>query len=73
MRNVLTAAVATALIASGCGTGRLEIDHKKAENLARQIGATGWLPGCRLTRSKSIPFSSSIARAAWEGCEIAIP
>ena len=40
MRILVTAAALTALLASGCGTGRLEIDHKKAEQLARQIGAT---------------------------------
>jgi hypothetical protein len=39
VRILVTAAVATALLAGGCGTGRLEIDHKKAEQLARQIGA----------------------------------
>ena len=39
MRSLVTLAVATALAASGCGTGKLEIDHKKAEDLARGIGA----------------------------------
>ena len=39
MRILVTLALATALVTSGCGTGRLEIDHKKAEDLARQIGA----------------------------------
>jgi Domain of unknown function (DUF4333) len=39
VRSLVTVAVATALAASGCGTGRLEIDHKKAEDLAREIGA----------------------------------
>jgi len=39
VRSLVTVAVATVLVASGCGTGRLEIDHKKAEDLARQIGA----------------------------------
>jgi hypothetical protein len=39
VRILVTAAVATALLASGCGTGRLEIDHKKTEDLARRIGA----------------------------------
>jgi hypothetical protein len=39
VRSLVTVAVATVLAASGCGTGRLEIDHKKAEDLARQIGA----------------------------------
>ena len=39
MRSLVTLAVATALATSGCGSGRLEIDHKKAEDLARQIGA----------------------------------
>ena len=39
MRILVTAAVATALVASGCGTGQLEIDNKKAADLAKQIGA----------------------------------
>ena len=33
-------AVATTVLAGGCGTGQLEIDHKKTEDLAKQIGAT---------------------------------
>jgi len=32
-------AVATAFLAGGCGTGKFTIDHKKAEDLARQVGA----------------------------------
>jgi hypothetical protein len=39
VRSLVTVAVATALAAGGCGTGKLEIDHKKAEDLARGIGA----------------------------------
>jgi hypothetical protein len=39
VRSLVTLAVATALAAGGCGTGKLEIDHKKAEDLARGIGA----------------------------------
>jgi hypothetical protein len=39
VRNLVTAGLATLLVASGCGTGKLEIDHKKAEDLAKQIGA----------------------------------
>ena len=33
-------ALATALVTGGCGTGKREIDHKKAEDLAKQIGVT---------------------------------
>src|SRR3954451_1090151 len=40
VRLVLTAALAIALAAAGCGTGRIEIDHKKAEGLARKIAST---------------------------------
>jgi hypothetical protein len=50
VRKLVTAAVATALLASGCGTGRLEIDHKKAEQLASQIGAVA-----RPVKSASCP------------------
>ena len=39
MRSLVAIAVAGAFLAGGCGTGRLEIDHKKAEDLARRIGA----------------------------------
>ena len=40
VRHVFTAALAIALAATGCGTGRLQIDHKKAEALARKIAST---------------------------------
>jgi hypothetical protein len=39
VRSLLAFALATVLLTSGCGSGRLEIDHEKAEGLARQIGA----------------------------------
>jgi hypothetical protein len=34
-------AVATALLASGCSTGEIKIDQKKAEGLAQRIGNSG--------------------------------
>jgi hypothetical protein len=39
VRSLATIALAAALLGGGCGSGQLVIDHKKAEGLARQIGA----------------------------------
>jgi Domain of unknown function (DUF4333) len=39
VRKLATLSLTAALVASGCSTATHQIDHKKAEGLARQIGA----------------------------------
>jgi hypothetical protein len=65
VRNLVTAALVTALFASGCGTGRLEIDHKKAEQLARQIGAVS-----RPVKSASCPSGVKAKRGDDFDCDL---
>ena len=65
MRNLVIAALATALIASGCGTGRLEIDHLKAEQLARQIGSAK-----RPVESASCPSGVKAKKGANFDCDL---
>ena len=39
MRRLLTLGLAITLAAAGCSTGQIQIDHKKAEGLARRIAS----------------------------------
>jgi hypothetical protein len=58
-------ALATLLAASGCSTGQLQIDHKKAEDLARQIGA---VKGA--VRSASCPSGVKAKKGADFDCKL---
>jgi NAD(P)H-hydrate repair Nnr-like enzyme with NAD(P)H-hydrate epimerase domain len=54
-----------ALAATGCGTGQLQIDHKKAEGLARQI-AINKAP----VKSVSCPSGLKAKKGADFDCDI---
>ena len=65
MRKLVTLSLTTALAASGCSAGTHEIDHKKAEGLARQIGAVKGT-----VKSASCPSGEKLKKGASFDCKL---
>jgi uncharacterized protein YceK len=65
VRKLVTLSLTAALVASGCSTATHQIDHKKAEGLARQIAATKGS-----VKSASCPSGVKLKKGADFDCKL---
>ena len=65
VRKLVTLSLSTAVVLCGCSAGSHEIDHKKAEGLARQIGAVKGT-----VKSASCPSGVKLKKGASFDCRL---
>jgi Domain of unknown function (DUF4333) len=65
VRKLVTLSVTTAVAVSGCSTATHEIDHKKAEGLAQQIGTVKGT-----VKSASCPSGVKLKKGATFDCKL---